>query len=163
MLGGGSQLSWSHSPRLPFWCCRGNNLLGKLHQSEKVEHGLKLETEYNVLQRCAREWVNGIQGSYYGACPWRQTLNWSFMMNQHQRAIYLYSNKAHRVQCLGSSSVNVSAKAHWGSGDFTLCVYIIHETVHRVEPVWGVRRMQLLYLSTLLWTQNVTWPQVYVL
>lgn len=41
--GGGSQLSWSHSPRLPFWCCRGNNLLGTLRHSEKVEHGLKLE------------------------------------------------------------------------------------------------------------------------
>lgn len=48
--GGGSQLSWSHSPRLPFWCCHGNNLLGKLRQSEKVEHGLKLEMENNVLQ-----------------------------------------------------------------------------------------------------------------
>lgn len=44
MVGGGSQLSWSHSPRLSFLCCRGNNLLGKMHQSEKVEHGLKLET-----------------------------------------------------------------------------------------------------------------------
>lgn len=33
-----------------FWCCRGNNLQGKLHQSEKVEHGLKLEMENNVLQ-----------------------------------------------------------------------------------------------------------------
>lgn len=52
MVGGGSQLSWSHSPRLPLWCCRGNNLLGKLHQSEKVEHGLKLETECNALQCC---------------------------------------------------------------------------------------------------------------
>ena len=40
-----SQLSWNRSPRLPFWCCRGNNLLGKPHHSEKVEHGLKLETQ----------------------------------------------------------------------------------------------------------------------
>lgn len=44
-MGGGSwsQLSWNHGPHLPFRCCRGNNLLVKLHQSEKVEHGLKLE------------------------------------------------------------------------------------------------------------------------
>lgn len=48
--GGGSwsQLSWNHSPHLPFWRCCGNSLLGKLHQSKKVEHGLKLETENNV-------------------------------------------------------------------------------------------------------------------
>lgn len=49
-MGGGSwsQLSWNHSSHLPFRRCRGNSLLGKLHQSKKVEHGLKLETANNV-------------------------------------------------------------------------------------------------------------------
>lgn len=45
MVGSGSQLSWSHHPRLPLWCYHGNNLVGKPHPSEKkVERGLKLET-----------------------------------------------------------------------------------------------------------------------
>lgn len=51
MVGSGSQLSWSHHPRLPLWCYHGNNLVGKPHPSEK-KGGTGFEIRDGSVTRC---------------------------------------------------------------------------------------------------------------